>query len=380
LRSDEQAYNLLVPMNSILLIFRFLLCLTGIILALPLLIITVTAFQLPITNSGIGYLFGGLLLVLGLILAPLTRKNSLLLGISGTVLVVVIITVKLIFAQQSNTQSIKMITLPQGKSSRWIGYLIDEQDSLIFGETLFHRIGGDSVNEHENITSTLFADYSKMRSDQRVVASPFLNTYLNLQNPAHFDAVVIEPEKNQPAEFAVVFLHGYMGNVTAQCWEIAQAVKVFGAVTVCPSTDWTGAWWEPQGRAILQETFQYVRGRGIQKFYLGGFSNGGLSINRLASQLKGENGLAGLIFIDGIQEAETIRDTGLPVLVIQGTQDERVRVEGVRQVVSAIGSSATYVEFDADHFLIMKQSDQVQSAIVRWLEKFEPALQSLPVP
>lgn len=343
-------------------------------MALPLLAITVMAFQLPITNSGIGYLIAGMLLVLGLILAPLTRRNSLLLRISGIVVIVVIASVRFILAQQSTAQHIKLLNLPAGKSTRWINYLIDEQDSLIFGETLFHRIGGDSVSEHENLTSALFADYSKMRSVQRVVGSPFLNTYLNLQNPAHFDAVVIEPETDPPPKFAVVFLHGYMGNVTAQCWEIAQAIKVFGAVTVCPSTDWTGAWWEPQGQAILWETFQYVRGRGIQKFYLGGFSNGGLSINRLALQLKGENGLAGLIFIDGIQEGESIRETGLPVLIVQGRQDARVPVEGVRQAVNTIGDSATYDELDADHFLIMKQPDQVQHAIVNWLKKFEPAL------
>ena len=118
--------------------------------------------------------------------------------------------------------------------------------------------------------------------------------------------------------------------------------------------------------------------RGIGKFYLGGFSNGGLSINRLASQLKNEKGLAGLIFIDGIQGGESIRDTGLPVLVIQGTQDERVHVDEVRQVVKAIGSSATYEELDADHFLIMKQPDPVQDTIIKWLENFEPALYALP--
>jgi pimeloyl-ACP methyl ester carboxylesterase len=361
-------------MNSIQFVFRLLLCLLGILLALPLLVLITMAFQLPITISGIGYLFGGLLLVSSLIVAPFASKLPSILVISGVVVILAIALARLILAQLSHTQNIKTITLPHEKSTRWISYWIDEQDSLIFGEALFHRIGGDSVKEHENITSALFSDYSKMRSDQRVVPSPFIDTYLNLQKPTHFDTEVIEPETNAVPKFAVVFLHGYMGNVTAQCWEIAQAIKVFGAVAICPSTDWTGAWWEPQGQAILQETFKYVRDSGIQKFYLGGFSNGGLSINRLTSQLKNENGLAGLIFIDGIQEGESIRDTGLPVLVIQGTQDERIPVEGVRQVVKAIGDSATYVELDADHFLIMKQPNQVQHAIMKWLEKLEPAL------
>lgn len=258
-------------MNSIQFMFRFLLCLLGIILALPLLTLIIMAFQLPITITGIGYLFGAILFVAGLILAPLGNRNSLILVISGVAILALIVSVRLIPARQVQTQYIKMITLPQGRDARWISYLVDEQDSLIFGEALFHRIGGDSSNEHEGITSALFADYSEMHSKQGLVPSPFLSTYLNLQNPAHFDAVIIEPETDPLPKFAVVFLHGYMGNVAAQCWEIAQAIKVFGAVTVCPSTDWTGAWWEPRGQAILQETLKYVRDRGIQKFYLGGF-------------------------------------------------------------------------------------------------------------
>jgi len=291
--------------------------------------------------------------------------------ITGVTALALVISVRTIFAQQDTTGNIKMITLPSGREARWSSYLIDEQDGLIFGEALFHRMGGDSADEHQGITSALFTDYSEMRATQRVYASPLISTYLNLQGSTHFDTVIIEPEINQPPEFAIVFLHGYMGNITAQCWEIARAIRVFGAITVCPSTDWTGAWWQPQGQAIVQETIEYLRGQGIQRFYLGGFSNGGLSINRLASQLKGEKGLGGLFFIDGIQEGMSIRETGLPVLIIQGTQDERIPAAGVRQVVGVIGDLGTYVELNADHFVIMKQPDQVQNAIVKWLEKFE---------
>ena len=264
-----------------------------------------------------------------------------------------------------------MITLPQGKEARWVNYLIDEQDSLIFGETLFHYLGGDSVNEHENTASALYAAYSEMRAGQKVFPSPFISTYLNLQRPTHFDAIVIEPEVNHLPEFAVVFLHGYMGNVTSQCWEIAQAVKIFGGVTVCPSTGWRGDWWQPQGYAILQSTFEYVRERGIQRFYLGGFSNGGSGISRLAPQLKNEIGLSGLIFIDGINYGAGIQATGLPVLIIQGSQDERMPVTQARQVAVEIGEAGTYAELDGDHFLIMKQPRLVQDAIAQWLQQFE---------
>jgi pimeloyl-ACP methyl ester carboxylesterase len=343
-----------------------------------ILVLITLSLNLPITRSGLGYIVGASIVSIALILSPWMQKYAQLFWV-GVAVIGIVAGSRLVAAKQAAVSTIRMIALPEGKQTRWLNYLIDEQDSLIFGEALFHRIGGDSVNEHTDLTSALLTDYSEMRAAQILVASPFLSTYLGLQRPSHFDAVIIEPETDPLPKFAVVFLHGYMGNVTAQCWEIAQAVKVFGALTVCPSTDWTGAWWRPQGQVILQKTFEYVRGRGIEKFYLGGFSNGGISINRLASQLKNEAGLKGLIFIDGIFDGTSIREANLPVLVIQGTQDERIPVKGVRQVVEVIGDSVTYVELDADHFLIMKQPRRVQYAIIRWLEKFEPPMYVLPV-
>ena len=106
-----------------------------------------------------------------------------------------------------------MITLPQEKDTRWINTLIDEQDSLIVGEALFHRIGGDSADEHEGITSALHTDYSQISRTQRVFSSPFVSTYLNLQRSTHFDAILITPEINEDQDiihqsrYRGVFLH-----------------------------------------------------------------------------------------------------------------------------------------------------------------------------
>ena len=75
-----------------------------------------------------------------------------------------------------------------------------------------------------------------------------------------------------------------------------------------------------------------------------------------------------MIFIDGITDGAGIRDMGLPVLVIQGTQDERMPANEARRVVEIIGDLGTYVEVDSDHFVIMKKPDQVQNALAAWLE------------
>ena len=202
-----------------------------------------------------------------------------------------------------------------------------------------------------------------MRHEQAVVPSPLVNTYLNLQSPDGFDAVVIQPDVNTHPEFGVIFLHEYMGNVTAQCWEIAQAVSRFGAVTICPSTDWQGRWWQPQGVMILNVTFDYLRSKGIQKIVLSGFSNGGFGISRMTAALQNETDLSGLIFVDGISNGEAIKELGLPVLTIQGSQDERMPAAEARRIAEIIGESGTYVELESDHFLIMKQPGAVQNAI-----------------
>lgn len=352
-------------------LLRTLLSVLGLLFALPLAALIALAVSLPITVSGIGYLLACSLAIVGLILAPWAGRYSFLLILAGLLGIALIAGIRLVLTTSAKTSSIRVITLPQGRPTRSLGTLIDEQDSLIFGEAIFHRIGGDTPAEHAGLTDALHSAYADLKKSQRMFGSPVLNTYLNLQKPGSFDAVIIKPAVIRHPDVAVIFLHGYMGNVTAQCWEIAQAAVKFGAVTICPSSDWTGQWWTPEGQAILQATFQYLRGQGVSKFYLGGFSNGGFGISRLASQLKEVDGIRGLFFIDGIADSMNIRETGLPVLIIEGRQDTRVPTEGVRQIAQDIGDSGTYVEMEGDHFLIMKHPELVQDAITGWLSHVE---------
>jgi pimeloyl-ACP methyl ester carboxylesterase len=59
---------------------------------------------------------------------------------------------------------------------------------------------------------------------------------------------------------------------------------------------------------------------------------------------------------------------GLPVLVLQGAQDERIPAWQARQFAEEVGDLGTYVEITGDHFLIMKQPGPVQNVIAKWLE------------
>jgi len=352
--------------------FRYLLCALGIVFAFPVIVLVTFAFNTPITISGAAYLIGCLLVVAGLMVAPWQRKAHRLMTFSGVGVILAVACMRLVLAREAGmTSNLKIMELPSGKETRWVNYLIDEQDSVLFGEAALLRLGGVSPREHENIASALRTAYSEIRATQSVFPSPFAGTYLDLQKPASFDAIVIEPAQVGPTKVGVVFLHGYMGNVTIQCWQIAQAVQELGATTVCPSTDWIGDWWTPQGESIVHATFDYLHEQGIQTIYLGGFSNGSIGTSRLAPRLAMQAAPSGLFLIAGVTNAMEVRNTGLPVLVIQGTQDERMPVTAAQQFVEEIGDLGTYVEVESDHFLIMKQPTIVQEAIRTWLSNLE---------
>jgi len=351
-------------------LFRYVLCLLGVLLILPTLVLIAFAFVTPVTVSGSFYLLASFLLAVGLILAPWWRKVQLVLTLGGLIVILAVAGIRLSNIR-NETSMFKVIALPSGNNTRWINALIDEQDALLFGEKMLHLIGGVSMREHENLTPAVTSAYQEARMVYGNFPSPVLSTYLGLQRPSAFDAVVIEPAITQPASTGVIFLHGFTGNVSIQCWQIAKAVGKIGAVTVCPSTGWQGYWWQPKGEAILRATFHYLRERGIERIYLGGFSNGGNGVGSLMPALASEQDIAGLFFIDGFRNAGGVRETGLPVLVIEGIQDERIPVGYTRQFVADVGEQFTYVELDADHFLIMKQPQAVQDALSAWLAKRE---------
>jgi pimeloyl-ACP methyl ester carboxylesterase len=206
-----------------------------------------------------------------------------------------------------------------------------------------------------------------MRSQGVTPLSPFITTYLNQQHPDSFDAVIAGPASGMHPRSGIVFLHGFGGNFTLQCWLFAQAGDRIGAVTVCPSTGPNGDWWSPQGAAILEATFSYLQQRGIERIYLAGLSNGGIGASRLAQRFQTD--LAGLILISGADPHAAI--TGLPALVVQGKNDERIPAGMVERYVAAAGSKATYLPLEGDHFVLLKQADQVQEAIAGWLVQQE---------
>jgi fermentation-respiration switch protein FrsA (DUF1100 family) len=355
-------YNLVMLKTALRLLSLFLI--------VPCMVLAVFAFQLPLSSSGIGYLLAGFLMVMSLALSPWLAKHWPAIFLSGGLLVFAIVAGSRIYSgMRMPVQLAQMVILPAGTNAGWLGYLIDEQDVVVWGEALFHQVGGTSAREHADITQALYRDYSVIRQAQPVLPSPVLSTYFNHQTPEAFDAILIHPVENTHQDTVLVFLHGFMGNVAAQCQEIGEATRYLGVLTVCPSTEWQGQWWQLDGLDILRATLDYLRLQGVRKIYLGGFSNGGFGLSQLAVTLKDTNELGGLVFINGISNGQGIRDTGLPVLIIQGSQDERMPASEAKRIANLIGGQAAYIEVDGDHFLIMKQPRAVQTALSAWLEK-----------
>ena len=120
-------------------------------------------------------------------------------------------------------------------------------------------MGAISPSEKKSLDSRFSETFEEMKLQEVTPLSPFLTTYLNLQSPKRFDAVIAEPRPGTSPRAGIIFLHGFGGNFTLQCWLVAAAGDQIDAITICPSTSPSGNWWNSQGQAILQETLSYLR-------------------------------------------------------------------------------------------------------------------------
>jgi pimeloyl-ACP methyl ester carboxylesterase len=295
-------------------------------------------------------------------IALLIRERAARRGLfaAAFVLVAVLLAVRLVGGESG---MIRMLTLPQGTSSRWLGRLLDEQDVALAGARVLASRWPLSADERKGLLPAMHNAYVDMRRDDVVAPSPVLDTLLGRQTVDAFDTLVIEPraEMRPAPKYGVVFLHGYAGSFTLECWLVAKAAQAVGAVTVCPATGFSGHWRGEAGSRAVRASVEYLRRRGIERVFLAGLSNGAVGASGLASSLAAS--LSGLILISGAPADGN--NAGLPTLVVHGTDDASASAASARAFAER--AHATYQGFSGGHFVLLTRREEVRKAIADWL-------------
>ena len=295
-------------------------------------------------------------------LAFATRERRVRRGLalaSGALLAILLV-VRLVGGAEG---MIRMVTLPHGSSSRWLGRLIDEQDVGLAGARVLAWQWRLPPDERRQLLPAMHDAYVDMRRDDVFTPSPVLDTLLARQGPDAFDTLVIEPRAESiPApKYGVIFLHGFAGSYTLECWLVAKAARTVGALTVCPATDFSGHWRGEAGESILRATLDYLRGRGIKRVFLAGLSNGAAGASVLAPRFA--SFLTGLILISGAPAQGG--NAGLPTLVVHGTDDTVASAVSARAF--ATRTHSTYTSFEGGHFVLLVRRAEIRDAIASWL-------------
>jgi hypothetical protein len=306
-------------------------------------------------------LVAGALGALALLPANAPRARQLL-GAGSGALLVTLVGLRIIVASGGRAN---MLTLPSGTSSRWIGRIIDEQDIGLLGARVLRLCWRLPRDERERLVPAMEGAYVEMRRQVGIAPSPVLDTLLARTTPTAFDTVLVAPRDLAVPRAGVIFLHGYGGSFTLECWLVAQAAGAIGAVTVCPATGFSGHWSGRDGEATLRETLDYLRARGIERIYLAGLSNGAVGAGALAPRFA--SSLKGLILISGAPSSGG--SGGLATLVVQGDRDTMASAASARAF--AARTHATYAGFDGGHFVLMIRRDEVRAAIAAWLRRHE---------
>jgi len=348
-------------------VFRYLSFALGTLIGIPLLGLLLLLPLRGLSFGAIVYLLSGVLIVIGMVCTiRWTRLSSMLVWI-GSLLVLGTTLIRILFPPSAS--QLRLVTLPGPAPSRFVNRIFNEQDIVLAGARFGPYLKLISPREANSLIPAFSHAFHEMKQFDATPLSPFLATYLGQQGVEKFDLVVAEP-RTVPKS-GIIFLHGFGGSFTVQCWLVAKVGYQINAITVCPSTSPSGHWWNSQGQSILQETIFYLRQRGVKRIYLAGLSNGGIAASRLANQFQSD--LAGLILISGADPSSVIAQ--LPALVITGESDERIPVSMIERYVAVSGTRATYHRFDGDHFLLLKQTNLVQKAIVDWLVEQEANFQ-----
>lgn len=347
-RADDELASMLLMRNAARSIGIFLA-----ILATPLALLAVTT---PASSIGLAYVVGTTIVLVGMVTAP--KRATRMKGIVRAGLGLLALTALFRLAVAGHGKTLTMIRGPAG--TPLLDRLLPESDVATTSARAVVMVGVLPSNDTKGLVPTLRASYLQMEDEEGSTPSPVVRTLLGLQTKTTYD-VIEAPAALPRATDAVLFLHGYGGNFTLQCWAIAKAAKLANATTFCPSTRLSGDWWQADGPAIVTDMIAKLRARGFDRIVLAGLSNGGIGASRLAASYKKD--IVGLLLISGA--APDAGPSGVPTLVFQGSRDTMMPPSHVRSYADKTG--ATYVELDGTHFLLLEKLDEMTNAMGEWL-------------
>jgi len=339
---------------------RWLWFALSVLLGLPLLALCGLTLVGPPSLETIGVSVCVMALVVAGMIAP-WRDEATYAGGIALLLLSAIVIYRLVEADAG--ASLRTYTGPAMGDGRMLDRLVPERDVAIGGSNLLVMTG--QIRE-PGLLDALRGGYDRMRSAEGAVPSSVISTFAVGQTPEDHTVHRYSPGGRFDApEAAVVFLHGYIGNVTLECWQVAQAAGPVGLDTFCPSTEWTGRWADRDGRAIVASTLAHLRSRGVRRVYLIGLSAGAIGASRMAHALD----IEGLVLISGAsRQANPAR---VPTLVLQGDRDT-MTPPGPARAYARRAARARYVEVEgASHWLILSHHERVTEELRRWLARRE---------
>jgi predicted esterase len=337
---------------------RRLASLLGALLLLPAFPLSILSVTTPVSTIGFLYVVSAVLIVSGMVSAPMRRTDWRGVTRVGLLLLVGVASFRVATASHGAT-----ISMSRGTANAPIvDRLLPERDVAVTSARAVILAGILPANDTKNLIATLKTTYRAMDASEGAYPSPIVMTTLQLQKKTGQDTLMIDAP-NADSHAAVLFLHGFGGNFTLQCWAVAQAARRAGAATFCPSTRLYGDWWRGDGPQITTDMLATLKAHGFDRIVLAGLSNGGVGASRIAPLLHGK--IVGLLLISGA--SPDAAPSGVPTIAFEGANDTMMRPGIVQEYVENTG--ATYVELNGTHFLLIEHLDDMTAKMGTWLAK-----------
>lgn len=335
--------------------------LCGLVLAPLAAWLVVEAILAPASPSGALILAGICVIAAGLLSAPFRRRRGM--TTAGVALIALVVLARIILVRGDSARA-RLITLPDGGSSRLVSRVVEERDGALLAARLIVASGRLPARDARDLVRAMRSGYERMEAAEGALPTPAVATYLGLQSPQRFDTLIVEPEGR--ALGTVVFLHGFAGSFAVQCWQLAQAATDARLATYCPSIGPSGAWWRgSEGARTVEATIAEVERSRSGPIVLAGLSNGAIGASRLVHRFASR--LSGLLLVSGCApEARPPR--GIPILLVNGTWDSMTPI-GLQASYARRGGRTEKRRIRGGHMILLDRHAEVRSAIGDWLRR-----------